>query len=112
MWQVTQPQMPKLVGDEQGFSLSGHGIAVEKYAWSEVGRIVAFKRDYGTYDEVYLQLDIGRRIGPLELGEQFEGFSSFVELMEKHLPGISESWWYHVAFPAYAENATTIFHRT
>jgi hypothetical protein len=111
IWRLTRPQMPSLVVDEQGFSLCKAAQVTERYSWGEVGRIIAFKRDLGTYDEICMQIDIGRRACPLELSEEFGGYEQFAKAVEKHLPGVNREWWSQVAFPAFAENVTTIYQR-
>ena len=112
VWRLTRPRMPTLIIDDQGFSLCKRGVVIERYRWDEIGRIVGFKLDQFTCDEICLQIDIGRRVGPLVLSEDFEGFDQFVKMMEKNLPAVTENWWGQVAFPPFAENDVTIFQRT
>jgi hypothetical protein len=111
IWRFTRPRMPDLVVDERGFSLCKSGNVLERYFWEEVGRVVAFKRDHGTYDEICLQIDIRRRVGALVLSEEFGSYQAFTAEMEKKLPGINQGWWWKVAFPAFEENATVLFLR-
>jgi hypothetical protein len=103
--------MPDLRVDEHGFSLSKAGKCFERYSWDEVEKIVAWKRDRGTYDEIRLTIDLSARSEPLELSEEFNGFRPFIEAMRQRLAGVNENWWLEVAFPAFAENATDVFIR-
>ena len=111
MSRLTKSRIPYLVVDDLGFSLCKSGNELERYAWNEVEKIVAFKRDYFTYDKICLQIDIGNRVGPLELNEEFAGYKQFSEAIEKYLPSVCQGWWSKVAFPAFAENATLVFLR-
>jgi hypothetical protein len=80
--------------------------------WSDVTRVTAFKRDWGTVDCICLA--IGAKDQPaLEVDEEMEGWEAFVNALPKHLPGCKpyDEWFTRVAFPAFATNPTVIYVR-
>jgi hypothetical protein len=82
-------------------------------AWSDVVRVVAFKRDWLTVD--CISLAIATTDGTTtEVNEEMEGWEALTDALPKHLPG-SKLWsesFSQVAFPAFATNETVIFDRT
>ena len=85
---------------------------VHSIAWSEIVRVVAFKRDWLTVDCICLA--IATTDGTTtEVNEEMEGWEALTDALPKHLPG-SKLWsecFSQVAFPAFAINETVIFER-
>jgi len=81
-------------------------------AWSDILRVVAFKRDWLTVDCICLA--IATTDGTtIEVNEEMEGWEALTESLPKHLPG-SKLWsecFSQVAFPAFATNETVMFER-
>ena len=86
--------------------------ALHSIAWSEIVRVVAFKRDWLTVDCICLA--IATTDGTTtEVNEEMEGWEALTDALPKHLPG-SKLWsecFSQVAFPAFAINETVIFER-
>lgn len=81
-------------------------------AWSEVVRVVAFKRDLFTVDCICLAFATADGM-TTEVNEEMEKWEALTEALPKHLPG-SKLWsecFSQVAFPAFATNETVIFER-
>src|SRR5437764_786947 len=72
-------------------------------AWSDVMRLVAFKRDLGTVDCICVAI-IGKDGPALEINEEMAGWEEFTEALPTRLPR-SLDWvdcCSRVAFPAFA----------
>jgi hypothetical protein len=85
---------------------------VHSIAWSEIVRVVAFKRDWLTVDCICLALATLDGM-TTEVNEEMEGWEALTDALPKHLPG-SKDWsacFSQVAFPAFATNETVIFER-
>ena len=80
--------------------------------WTEVRRVMAYKRDFGTVDCICLFLFLSEDKG-IELDERMVRWDSFTEALPRHLPGCkpSSDWWRAVAFPAFETNETELFSR-
>jgi hypothetical protein len=105
-----------------GLSIDATGITVSgkrpnlapsySIAWSDIVRVVAFKRDCLTVDCICLA--IATKDGTMsEVNEEMEGWEALTSALPKHLPG-SKDWtecFSQVAFPAFATNETVIFER-
>jgi hypothetical protein len=86
---------------------------VQSIAWSEVVRVVAFKRDLYTVDCICLAFATADGM-TTEVNEEMEGWEALTEALTEHLPG-SKAWsecFSQVAFPAFATNERVIFERT
>jgi hypothetical protein len=101
-----------VTADGDGFTVSIDGRVLARVVWNNVGRVVTFKLDLGTYDEIVLQFDVRDIAGPVEVSEVYGGFTELRVAMERHLPGIGLDWYPNVMLPAFAENYAVIFQRT
>jgi len=85
--------------------------------WPEIRAIVAFKSDNLTYDTIWVSIHTKDRFGEERAAAAFpdtaEGWRPVLEALPRHLPACEpfESWFAHVAFPAFAENGRLIFER-
>jgi hypothetical protein len=105
-----------------GLSIDATGISVSRrrptfahlhtIAWSDIVRVVAFKRDCLTVDCICLA--IATTDGTTaEVNEEMEGWETLTEALPNYLDG-SKDWsecFSRVAFPAFAINETVIFER-
>ena len=83
------------------------------FAWQDVTRIVAFKRDCFTVDSVRLVFELNGA-QTIEVSEEMLGWQALVDAVPHHLPGAlaQEEWWAKVAFPAFALCLTEIYSRS
>jgi hypothetical protein len=85
------------------------GASMEsRMRWSDVGEIIGFKIDLGTYDTIRLGIRSATQDQYIELDEDWTGFNRFVEEIERRFD-VSRDWWSHVAFPAFATNTVTLW---
>jgi hypothetical protein len=80
--------------------------------WSEVARIVAFKRDVFAYDMICFGFETAE--GCVEVDEEMEGWEEMIDALSSYLPGIlgEADWWGKVVQPPFATNPTTLFTRS
>ncbi|MFO0812521.1 MAG: hypothetical protein U0796_04850 [Gemmatales bacterium] len=81
-------------------------------AWSNIVRVVAFKRDLFTVDCICLAFAMADGM-TTEVNEEMEGWEALAEALPEYLPG-SKIWsecFSQVAFPAFATNETVMFER-
>jgi hypothetical protein len=86
--------------------------SVHSIAWSDIVRVVAFKRDWLTVDCICLAFATADGT-TTEVNEEMEGWEALTDALPKYLPG-SKDWsecFSQVAFPAFATNETVIFER-
>lgn len=99
--------------DAAGFcwrSIKKPQAAPVSISWTKVDRIVAFKIDLFTYDEIRLFISQSEGSG-LEISEETKGWDEFVEALPEHLQASVPfaEWFPKVAFPAFETNETEIF---
>jgi hypothetical protein len=104
-----------IVSDEDGFSIKSADRmqnCIARVLWSEISRIIGFKRDCYTVDLICLGVETIRGT-TIEINEEISGWSDLLEALSKYLPGFLkyEEWFESVAFPAFKTNARTLFHR-
>jgi hypothetical protein len=89
-----------------------HSAPLYSLAWSEIVRVVAFKRDLGVVDCICLAFDTADGM-TTELNEEMEGWEPLTEALATYLEGsiAPREWFCRVAFPAFAANETVIFER-
>jgi hypothetical protein len=88
-------------------------VRVQSIGWSDMVRVVAFKRDLWTVDCICLAIQATDGT-IMEVNEEMEGWEALTDTIPKHLPG-SKEWaeiFWQVAFPAFATNEMVIFERT
>jgi hypothetical protein len=80
--------------------------------WSEIVRIVAFKRDLFSTDCVCLMMLRHDNMG-VEVDEEMKGWSEFTQTLPIYLPGCKpwSGWFMEITTPAFAPNETEIFSR-
>jgi hypothetical protein len=77
--------------------------------WSEIESIHAYKVDAYVVDQI--RFFINAKSGPLEIGEEDEGFTVLMEKLPEYLPGCESmgEWYMHVAFPAFERCERVIY---
>lgn len=78
--------------------------------WADVTSATAFKRDLFVYDKICIrfQTSDGRSV---EVDEEMEGWTAFVEELQRFLPGCTPfaAWARQVALPAFAPNELLLY---
>jgi hypothetical protein len=98
---------------ERGFSIHDRGEQVAHVEWANVVEICAYKIDLLTYDEICIDVRVERAEGFNWVSEEDEGYSEFLDQIERRFSGIRphSNWFGDVAYPAFAENRTTLWKR-
>jgi hypothetical protein len=77
--------------------------------WSEIWRIVTYKLDRLTFDDICL--DIFWKDWKLTITEDTPGWDQFVAKLEGNFPGLPEGWYFDVMQPPFATNYTVLYER-
>ena len=103
-----KPLDPEVVFDTKEFSRPGkNGF---RAAWSEIQRIVGYKIDMFSWDEIRIEFEL--RDGMLVVvTEESVGFPEFMQEVERRFPS-SLGWHGKIAKPAYAESRTVLYEPT
>ena len=93
VWREQEPEMPFI-------------------PWADVERVMAYKVDCYTLDEIRLEF-LSSRSDSLVVTEEMVGWQSLVKELPKHLPGFPEfeRWFSKVAAPPFAENLSVLYER-
>lgn len=91
---------------DDGFSLTTN-VGERFYRWRDIEAITAYKADLITYDDLRLDIDLGDVV--LTLSEDLTGWSEFVEMLSKKLPGFLVDWESKVIQRPFAANLTLIY---
>ncbi len=78
------------------------------WTWSEVNKIEAYKIDLMTYDEMAVRFDTTK--GRFNILEGHSVFPQLAVLLPRHL-GVSESWYFDLMHPPFAENRAVLYER-
>lgn len=109
---------------ESDFAVSFDGVGVSiarvrpahetlySMGWSDIVRVVAFKRDLLAVDCICLHL-VTEDGATLEVNEEMAGWEELTAALPTHLPGAIKwsEWFSQVAYPAFATNETIVFER-
>jgi hypothetical protein len=77
----------------------------EEIVWDDIESIFAYKVDWLTFDDVYLDLIVKGEI--ISICEDINGFDTFIENLNKELPTVKDYW--IVVPPAFATNFTMLY---
>lgn len=94
--------------DEGGFSYpfeSGTSLI----RWPDVNRIIGYKLDLFTTDEICIELHVGDRA--IRFSESTPGWYQFVARLQKVFPTIPKGWDMDIMVPPFATNYTVLFER-
>ena len=102
---IRQSKEPELIRlTEQGFEVVRGNASIVSIAWTEIQRIVGYKRDLMTTDVIcfafYLS-DIGENSN-FEINEEMKGFEELAKKLRTIFPTFDGDWWNKVAKPAFA----------
>jgi hypothetical protein len=107
--------LQRLRDDRGSFIFEADGFSypfkegLDKFNWSEVERIVAYKLDRMTTDEICL--DIVADGWQATYTEMTPGWYQFLEKLESVFPTIPADWDAKIALPAFARNYTVLWER-
>ena len=79
----------------------------QRMRWEKIHRIVTYKIDLLTYDEIRVQLE-GSDGSVIVVTEESPGFASFMAELVHRYPSASD-WHAKVSQPAFAENWTVLY---
>jgi hypothetical protein len=97
--------------DGEGFSVLEGSVVRGRVLWSEVIEVFAYKMDLFSVDEICVGFRLDDSGTHCWVSEEFRGYKEVVEQLRMRFPGIREDWFSDVAFPAFAENRTTLWGR-
>ena len=93
--------------------LSEDGVPIGEriVPWRQVQRVVAYKRDLITVDQICV--DVETEAGVLCLDEEMSHWKAAIRVLERRLPGFpaEEMWWVEVVAPAFARNERVLYER-
>jgi hypothetical protein len=107
--------LDKLREEMGGFIFEADGFrypfkeGVDKFNWSDVVRIVAYKLDRMTTDEICL--DLISNDWQATYTEMTPGWYQFLEKLESAFPTIAPDWDAKIALPPFATNYTVLWER-
>jgi hypothetical protein len=107
-WQQKQEEMGAFEYDAEGFSYpfeSGTSLV----RWAEVDRIVGYRLDLFTIDEMCLELHVKDRA--IRFSESTPGWYRFLGELRTVFPVIRENWDWEVTIPPFATNYTVLYER-
>ena len=93
----------------RGVSIGDHGLQNHSFEWMSVERILAFKVDLLTTDEVALEFIAGGR--SYIVGEDTDGWSDLLSEISRRYP-ILTSWFENVLQPPFATNLGIVWDRS
>jgi hypothetical protein len=102
-----------ILHDESGLMLTDSyedgSVSKAEVHWSEVVRLVAYKRDCFAIDLICFGFVTDERF--VEVNEEMEGWEALTDALPAYLPGTLDKadWWAKVALPPFATNRTTLF---
>ncbi len=105
------PANPEVRLREGGFDLisSDFDASLAAIDWADVDRIEAYKLDLVVIDCICLLFKVGEK--EIQVSEDWIGFDTLFEPLNKEFPGINGSWYMDVMQPPFEENRTVLFSR-
>ena len=90
---------------------SDGSVSTFRAKWTEIARVVAFKRDIYAYDLLCMAFEVDGL--SFEFDEEMEGWKSMIDSLPGYLPGFPrpDEWWKAVVLPPFATNMTQLFPR-
>lgn len=101
-------ELGKVISEDDGFILENKS-AQQKIRWADIERLIAYKKDLMTTDEICLDIIFDSR--QLTINEGTPGWDQFVEKTKLAFPGIPKNWDTEITKPAFATNLTILFQR-
>ena len=100
----------RLTATAESFRLTTDGELVYDVAWADVQKVVAYKVDLFTVDEIRMELTtVETDPGVWVINEEIPGFWDVAEELKRQLPDSHQSWEHEVIQPPFETCFTTIF---
>jgi hypothetical protein len=94
-------------------AIEREGEVLEGMRWADVCKIVTYKIDLGTVDEICLGFFDQNRPGEVfEISERLLGFGDLFADLQTRYPSIPERWYFDVMVPAFERKETVLYERT
>ncbi len=107
-WQQLQDDPGKFIYEADGFRYP-FKERDEKLNWSAIERIVAYKEDWMTVDEICLDILSGG--WTITFSESLPGWYQLLIKLKQVFPAIPENWDGEIIQPAFATNYTVLYER-
>ena len=103
---------PQISITEEGLQVFCEKEKIGSIFWSEITQIIAYKYDNFSYDEICVGLVSKNESDSwLEISEEWEGFLSAKEKMEKIFPSIKKEWLGEIMVPAFECKKIVLYER-
>jgi hypothetical protein len=110
---LPQPRRPdpRVVLTSDGFTLNdaASGEILRVVTWRHVTRIETYKVDLFTTDCICLLFEQGGVADPIQVSEEWAGFTELFEPLHRAFPDMTKSWYADVMKPAFVENRTVLY---
>jgi hypothetical protein len=99
--------------DNAGLTRTAHfsdgSVSTFRAKWTEISRVVAFKRDCFAYDLLCIEIEVDGLA--FEFDEEMEGWEGMINSFPEYMPGFPrrDEWWDGVVHPSFATNVTQHF---
>lgn len=102
---------PQIRVVEGGFDLVSqpNRTIVSRVRWSEVTKILTYKIDLLTTDCICLLFELSNGQHPIQVSEEWEGFTELFTPMTENFPSIPQNWYLEVMFPAFETKQSIIY---
>ncbi len=104
---------PTIRCSADGFTVLDTSTAtpIVSVAWVDVVSITTYKIDLLTTDCILLLFELAPGQGPVQISEEWPGFTEFMPAMQNAFPSIPEDWYGVVMKPAFEPNRRELFRR-
>jgi hypothetical protein len=103
------PPPPQIHLTEEGFDIVRNGETMESLRWRNVRKIVTFKYDNVSHDEICVAFLVDEENSWILISEEWNGFLKATEKMKERFPSISENWFTKVMTPVFETKKTVLF---
>jgi hypothetical protein len=106
-----RPEPPRIITDPAGFDVIWPSGERQSVRWAQVIRVLAYKRDHLTTDEVlvaFRQAEDPRLV--VQVSEEWPGFRNLFEPMAREL-AVSDAWYLETTKRPFASDFRTLYER-
>jgi hypothetical protein len=110
--QIRSNKRPPIVLTTSGFELRRADAGCDEFRWDQAERILAYKVDLLTTDEIFVAFeyhDANGRQMTFEVSEECPGFQDFMTALGRAFPTITADWYPRVMKPAFARNLIVLY---
>jgi hypothetical protein len=102
---------PWITFDKDGVTIGFSGSDSERFRWDEVERVVGFKKDLVTAEEIFLVFELGGTPPrSVELSEEWTGFEELLDPLGVQF-GVRRDRYFSVLRPGFEATPRTLFSR-